>query len=187
MDYSYRQWGVCRCACRTKVAARLALLDAPHDLDRHPRLEPQRVEWLKGRLSYIAGDFDQPETYEGLRAALAAVDERWGTAACYLFYLAVPPSQFAGIIRRLGEEDNFWPAGAPSRGPDGVCGPCSEIFFHTDERSEVEIWNLVFTQFNRVGNPPNNLRPLPSKNIDTGMGLEPLPRKPVTFGVFFTR
>src|SRR5213078_1437991 len=75
-------------------------------------------------------------------------------------------------IRRLGEDDNFWPASAPSKGPDGVCGPCSEIFYQLPDGGEVEIWNLVFTQFNRVGNPPNNLRPLPSKNIDTGMGLE---------------
>ncbi|MEX2119758.1 MAG: alanine--tRNA ligase [Pirellulales bacterium] len=75
-------------------------------------------------------------------------------------------------IERMGEDDNFWPAGAPSRGPDGVCGPCSEIFFHPDQGGAVEIWNLVFTQFNRVGDPPDNLRPLPSKNIDTGMGLE---------------
>lgn len=75
-------------------------------------------------------------------------------------------------IQRMGEDDNFWPAGAPSKGPDGVCGPCSEIFFHPGGGKEVEIWNLVFTQFNRVGDPPNNLRPLPSKNIDTGMGLE---------------
>ncbi len=74
-------------------------------------------------------------------------------------------------IERFGEDDNFWPAGAPSQGPDGVCGPCSEIFFHSQSGS-VEIWNLVFTQFNRVGSPPDNLRPLPSKNIDTGMGLE---------------
>ncbi len=75
-------------------------------------------------------------------------------------------------IKRMGEDDNFWPAGAPSQGPDGVCGPCSEIFYMPDAKSEVEIWNLVFTQFNRVGAPPDNLRPLPSKNIDTGMGLE---------------
>ncbi len=75
-------------------------------------------------------------------------------------------------ITRMGEDDNFWPAGAPTQGPDGVCGPCSEIFYHTDNVGSVEIWNLVFTQFNRVGAPPNNLRPLPSKNIDTGMGLE---------------
>jgi alanyl-tRNA synthetase len=75
-------------------------------------------------------------------------------------------------IERMGEDDNFWPAGAPTNGPDGVCGPCSEIFAHSDRGGSVEIWNLVFTQFNRVGSPPNNLRPLPSKNIDTGMGLE---------------
>jgi alanyl-tRNA synthetase len=75
-------------------------------------------------------------------------------------------------IERIGEDDNFWPAGAPSKGPDGVCGPCSEIFYTTDSGAVVEIWNLVFTQFNRVGEPPDNLRPLPSKNIDTGMGLE---------------
>ncbi len=82
--------------------------------------------------------------------------------------IKLPPER----ILRMGEDDNFWPAGAPSQGPDGVCGPCSEIFYKLDEKSEVEIWNLVFTQFNRVGPPPDNLRPLPSKNIDTGMGLE---------------
>jgi alanyl-tRNA synthetase len=76
------------------------------------------------------------------------------------------------LIERCGEDENFWPASAPSQGPDGVCGPCSEIYFHPDQGKSVEIWNLVFTQFNRVGDPPNNLRPLPSKNIDTGMGLE---------------
>ncbi len=75
-------------------------------------------------------------------------------------------------IERMGEADNFWPASAPSQGPDGVCGPCSEIYYKLDNGKSVEIWNLVFTQFNRVGEPPNNLRPLPSKNIDTGMGLE---------------
>jgi alanyl-tRNA synthetase len=75
-------------------------------------------------------------------------------------------------ITRMGEDDNFWPAGAPTHGPDGVCGPCSEIFYHGDGIEEVEIWNLVFTQFNRVG--PGLLEPLPAKNIDTGMGLERL-------------
>lgn len=75
-------------------------------------------------------------------------------------------------ISREEEDENFWPASAPSQGPDGVCGPCSEIYYHPPGGKEVEIWNLVFTQFNRVGDPPDNLRPLPSKNIDTGMGLE---------------
>ena len=88
-------------------------------------------------------------------------------AGIWLDEIKLPASR----LQRLDEDENFWPANAPSQGPDGVCGPCSEIYFHT-EFGEVEIWNLVFTQFNRVGNPPDNLRPLPSKNIDTGMGLE---------------
>lgn len=79
----------------------------------------------------------------------------------------------ADRIRRDDEHENFWPAGAPTNGPDGVCGPCSEIYFHPPSGGKsVEIWNLVFTQFNRVGPPPDNLRPLPKQNIDTGMGLE---------------
>ncbi len=76
----------------------------------------------------------------------------------------------ANRITRMGEDDNFWPAGAPTHGPNGVCGPCSEIFYHGEGPKEVEIWNLVFTQFNRIG--PGQLEPLPNKNIDTGMGLE---------------
>ena len=79
----------------------------------------------------------------------------------------------ADRISRLDESENFWPASAPSQGPDGVCGPCSEIYYLAPGATKpVEIWNLVFTQFNRVGDPPHNLHPLPKKNIDTGMGLE---------------
>ncbi|MFH1505206.1 MAG: alanine--tRNA ligase [Candidatus Omnitrophota bacterium] len=88
-------------------------------------------------------------------------------------------------IVQLGEDTNFWPASAPSAGPNGVCGPCSEIFFDRGKNPAcgrddcnpdcscgrfVEVWNLVFTQFNRVSK--NTLEPLPQKNIDTGMGLE---------------
>jgi alanyl-tRNA synthetase len=90
------------------------------------------------------------------------------TANIWQQEIGLPTSRIAF----MGEDDNFWPAGAPSSGPDGVCGPCSEIFYLDDKGEEVEIWNLVFTQFNRVGDPPENLRPLPSQNIDTGMGLE---------------
>ena len=44
--------------------------------------------------------------------------------------IKLPPDR----IKRMGEDDNFWPASAPSQGPDGVCGPCSEIFYHPDDR-----------------------------------------------------
>lgn len=85
-------------------------------------------------------------------------------------------------IVRLGEDDNFW-----KMGDTGPCGPCSEILY--DQGQEVgcgkpdcmvgcscdrylELWNLVFTQFDR--DSQGNLHPLPKKNIDTGMGLERL-------------
>ena len=91
-------------------------------------------------------------------------------------------------ISRWDEDENFWPASAISEGPNGPCGPCSEIFYDRgpgfgseDETGPntgsgdrfVEIWNLVFTQFNRSGPIPGEgtLEPLPQKNIDTGMGL----------------
>ena len=88
-------------------------------------------------------------------------------------------------IIKFGEKENFWPSEAPTKGPNGPCGPCSEIFYDygkdvgcgkrgctpdCDCGRFVEVWNLVFTQFDRQSD--GSLKPLPSKNIDTGMGLE---------------
>jgi alanyl-tRNA synthetase len=90
-------------------------------------------------------------------------------------------------IIKLGDKENFWPSEAKEKGPNGPCGPCSEIFFDwganvgckkpdcspsCDCARFVEVWNLVFTQFNRRNG--GILEPLPKKNIDTGMGLERL-------------
>ena len=81
-------------------------------------------------------------------------------------------------IKRFGQADNFWPANAPTEGPNGPCGPCSEIYFDPDGTvagpKSVEVWNLVFTQYDRQ--PDGSLKPLPKPNIDTGMGLERLTR-----------
>ena len=80
---------------------------------------------------------------------------------------------------RLGEKDNFW-----SMGDTGPCGPCSEIFYDhgpevvggppgsPDEDGDryIEIWNLVFMQFNRSAD--GSQTPLPKPSVDTGMGLE---------------
>jgi alanyl-tRNA synthetase len=85
-------------------------------------------------------------------------------------------------IVRLGEKDNFW-----SMGDTGPCGPCSEIIIDQGEEIScgkpdcavgcdcdryLEIWNLVFMQFNR--DEAGKLTPLPKPSIDTGMGLERL-------------
>ncbi|MCF6156438.1 MAG: alanine--tRNA ligase [Candidatus Brocadia sp.] len=100
-------------------------------------------------------------------------------------HIGVPRSK----IYQYGEKDNFWPANAPHLGPNGPCGPCSEIFFDQGEkigcgRKEcepacdcdrfVEIWNLVFTQYDRTEG--GKLVPLPNRNVDTGMGLERMAR-----------
>ncbi len=80
---------------------------------------------------------------------------------------------------RCGEKDNFW-----SMGDTGPCGPCTEIFYDhgpeiaggppgsPDEDGDryIEIWNLVFMQFNR--DKEGYLHPLPKPSVDTGMGLE---------------
>ena len=84
-------------------------------------------------------------------------------------------------MRRMGKEDNFWEHGS------GPCGPCSEIYFdrgpeHSCGKPDcdvgcecdryVEVWNLVFTQFNNDGK--GNYTPLGRENIDTGLGMERL-------------
>ena len=87
----------------------------------------------------------------------------------------------ADRMTRMGDKDNFW-----TMGDTGPCGPCSEIFYDHGEAipggppgSEdddldrfVEIWNLVFTQYDRSAD--GTLTPLPSPCVDTGMGLERL-------------
>lgn len=97
----------------------------------------------------------------------------------------------ADKIVKLGAKDNFWPSNAPAEGPNGPCGPCSEIHYdygcctigqvcpdpdHCQPGCPcgrfVEVWNLVFTQYDRQSD--SSLKPLPAKNIDTGMGLERL-------------
>jgi len=96
-------------------------------------------------------------------------------ADIWLKEMKIDPKRFS----RLGAKDNFW-----AMGDTGPCGPCSEIFYDhgadvaggppgsPDEDGDryVEIWNLVFMQFDRSAD--GKLTPLPKPSVDTGMGLE---------------
>ncbi len=98
-------------------------------------------------------------------------------AKIWLNEIGVDPGRFS----RIGAKDNFW-----SMGDTGPCGPCSEIFYDhgesipggppgtPDEDGDryIEIWNLVFMQYDR--DKDGNLNPLPKPSVDTGMGLERL-------------
>ncbi len=98
-------------------------------------------------------------------------------ATIWLDEIGVPEARFA----RIGAEDNFW-----SMGDTGPCGPCTEIFYdhgpevaggppgtpEQDGDRYIEVWNLVFMQYDRSAD--GTLIPLPKPSVDTGMGLERL-------------
>ncbi len=105
-------------------------------------------------------------------------------ASIWLDQVGVSPDRFSRIGDKGGkryESDNFW-----SMGDTGPCGPCSEIFYDHGEQVAggppgsldedgdryIEIWNLVFMQYNRDSS--GELMPLPRPSVDTGMGLERL-------------
>ena len=141
---------------------------------------------MLGNFSF--GDYFKEEAieygWEFLTETLGLPPERlWVTvfheddeaADIWLNKVGVSPERFS----RLGEKDNFW-----SMGDTGPCGPCSEIFYDhgadvaggppgsPDEDGDryVEIWNLVFMQFDRAAD--GTMTSLPKPSVDTGMGLE---------------
>ncbi|HET8701435.1 MAG TPA: alanine--tRNA ligase, partial [Nitrococcus sp.] len=109
------------------------------------------------------------------RLWVTVYDEDDEAAGIWLEEIGVAPERFA----RIGAHDNFW-----AMGDTGPCGPCSEIFYdhgpevaggppgsaQQDGDRFVEIWNLVFMQYDR--NEHGQLTPLPRPCVDTGMGLE---------------
>lgn len=133
----------------------------------------EAIAWAWEYLTQVLGIDPEKLSVSIYKGGLAPRDEE-----AYNAWLKYVPKE---RIFELGEDDNFW-----TMGPTGPCGPCTEIYYdfgdkgcknpHCDITCDcgryVEIWNLVFTQFDRQEN--GDLNPLPHKNIDTGMGLERL-------------
>ncbi len=108
---------------------------------------------------------------------ITVYDKDTEAADIWLNKIGVDPQRFS----RIGTKDNFW-----QMGDTGPCGPCSEIFYdhgpdvpggppgtpEEDGDRYIEIWNLVFMQYNRSAD--GELSPLPKPSVDTGMGLERL-------------
>jgi alanyl-tRNA synthetase len=111
------------------------------------------------------------------RLWITVYDEDDEAADIWLKKIGVAPERFS----RISGDDNFW-----SMGDVGPCGPCTEVFYDhgpevpggppgspdADADRYVEIWNLVFMQYNR--DHEGTLHPLPKPSVDTGMGLERL-------------
>jgi alanyl-tRNA synthetase len=143
---------------------------------------------MLGNFSF--GDYFKREAiqyaWEFLTIELALpADKLWVTvfeeddeaAAIWINKMGVSPSR----VSRIGAKDNFW-----SMGDTGPCGPCSEIFYdhgpdvaggppgtpEEDGDRYIEIWNLVFMQYDRAND--GTLTTLPKPSVDTGMGLERL-------------
>jgi alanyl-tRNA synthetase len=109
------------------------------------------------------------------RLWITVYDQDTEAADIWLKEVGADPTRFS----RIGTKDNFW-----SMGDTGPCGPCTEIFYDhgehipggppgsPDEDGDryIEIWNLVFMQYDRA--PDGTLTPLPKPSVDTGMGLE---------------
>jgi len=126
---------------------------------------------IKYAWDFLTGTLGVPQ--ERLWVTVYEQDEE--AAQIWLKDMKVNPARFA----RLGKKDNYW-----SMGDTGPCGPCSEIFYDhgadvpggppgsPDEDGDryVEIWNLVFMQFDRSAD--GAMTPLPKPSVDTGMGLE---------------
>src|SRR5690554_1541309 len=111
-------------------------------------------------------------------------EEDQEAAVIWLEHIGVDPERFSRIGDKPGkryDSDNFW-----AMGDTGPCGPCTEIFYDhgpevaggppgtPDEDGDryIEVWNLVFMQYDRASD--GSMSPLPAPSVDTGMGLERL-------------
>jgi alanyl-tRNA synthetase len=133
-------------------------------------------DYFKQDAIHFAWDFLTKEMgIPASRLWVTVFEEDSEAEAIWLEDVKIDPTRFS----RIGAKDNFW-----SMGDVGPCGPCTEIFYDhgehvaggppgsPDEDGDryIEIWNLVFMQYER--DKDGNLTPLPAPSVDTGMGLE---------------